>query len=94
MMNPTDYQHKRALRKAKEIRNFYIAVLVYCIVIPSIIVVNYVFSPEYIWWWYSASGMLLGLLIHGIIVFGKFPFLTREWEEKKVRELMDKEKEF
>ena len=85
-----DYRYAKARHRARAIRNFYIALMVYCVVLPSMITVNYVFSPGFTWWWYSAGGMLIGIIIHGISAFSAIPFLGKDWEGRKIRELMER----
>jgi hypothetical protein len=34
----------------------------------------------------------IGLLAHGLSVFGRYVFFGQNWEEKKIQELMDKDK--
>lgn len=92
-MEPNNFEYERARRKVKEIRGFYYNLLCYCIVIPVLIIINVTFTPEYQWFWFSLIGWGTGLLMHGLSAFGYTPFLGRSWEERKLRELMDKENE-
>jgi hypothetical protein len=91
MENNDRVAYLRAKDKVKEIRGFYSNVMCYCIVIPTLIFINLKFSPEYLWFWYSACGWGVGVVIHGLSTFGYIPFLTRDWEERKLKELMDKD---
>lgn len=87
--------YDRARRKAKEIKGFYINLTLYLITVPIIIFVNLTFSPEFHWFWFSAAGWGIGVLVHAMGTFG-FPFLGKNWEERKLKELiekLDKEKE-
>ncbi|MNK22258.1 hypothetical protein D3C87_405320 [compost metagenome] len=87
--------YDRARRKAKEIKGFYINLTLYITTVPIIIFVNLTFSPEFHWFWFSAAGWGIGVLVHAMGTFG-FPFLGKNWEERKLKELiekLDKEKE-
>lgn len=84
--------YKKARHKVREIKGFYYNLMCYCIVIPVLICVNLKFSPEFHWFWFSACGWGTGLLFHGMGAFGYVPFLGRDWEERKLRELMEKDK--
>lgn len=82
--------YDRAQKRVKEIKAFYAHLACYCIVIPVIIYVNLEFSPHYYWFIYSVIGWGSGLLIHGLAVF---VLNNSSWEERKIKELMEKENE-
>ena len=83
--------YKRAKCKVREIKGFYYNLLCYCIVIPTLIYVNLTWSPHFHWFWFSTVGWGTGLIFHGMGAFGYIPFLGRDWEERKLKELMDKD---
>lgn len=84
--------YERAKKRVKEIKSFYIHLLCYCIVIPLLIFINLKFTPGYYWFIYSVIGWGCGLIIHGLGAFGYLPYMNRDWEERKIKEYMDKEK--
>jgi hypothetical protein len=90
--------YETAQKKVKKLKGFYIHLLVYIVVNVMIIYANYAYSKEstslFEWrnfgtafWWG------IGLLVHGINVFAFDLFFDKSWEERKIRELMDKQKE-
>lgn len=83
--------YDRARRKVKEIRSFYYNLACFCIVIPALITINLIFTPGFYWFWFSIAGWGSGLLIHGFSAFGYLPFLGKDWEQKKIKELMEKD---
>ncbi len=83
--------YQKAKKKAREIKGFYYNLTCYCIVIPTLITINLVFVPQFHWFWFSMVGWGTGLVFHGMSAFGYMPFLGKDWEEKKLKELMDKE---
>jgi hypothetical protein len=84
-------EYNRAKRKVKEIRSFYYNLACYCILIPALIIMNLTFTPEFHWFWFSVAGWGSALLVHGISAFGYMPFLGKDWEQKKIKELMEKD---
>lgn len=86
-----EQQYLRAKKKVKNIKGFYIQLLLYVFIIPIIISVNLLFSPGYHWFWFSVVGWGIGVFFHWLAVFG-FDMLGfgKDWEENKVKELMDK----
>jgi hypothetical protein len=83
--------YKKAKEKARAIRGFYINVSMYCIVIPILIFINLKYSPQFYWFFFSMFGWGLGLLFHASEAFDWNPVLGKRWEEKKIKELLDKE---
>jgi hypothetical protein len=86
-----DIAYKMAKDKIKEIKGFYINLMCYVIVIPVLIYINFTYSPEIQWFWFSAVGWGSGVLLHGMFAFGYIPFLGKDWENRKLKELMDKD---
>src|SRR5688572_30305017 len=82
--------YDRARRKAKEIKGFYMNLCCYLVIIPVLIFINLTFSPQFHWFWFSAIGWGIGVISHAIAAFGYYPFLARDWEARKLKELMDK----
>ncbi|WP_026705799.1 2TM domain-containing protein [Flavobacterium soli] len=87
-----EYRYEKAKRKAKEIRGFYYNLVCYCIVIPVLIFINLTFVPHFHWFWFSLIGWGTGILVHGVSAFELNPFLGKNWEEKKLQQLIEEEK--
>ena len=83
--------YNRAKKRVKEIKSFYYHLTCYCTIMPIIIFTNLAFDPQFHWFWFSLLGWGTGLLIHGMTAFNRIPFLGKDWEERKMREFMDKE---
>ncbi len=83
--------YDRAMKKFKGIKSFYINLTCYCIVIPILIAVNLYFMPDHIWFYWSVIGWGIGVLIHGISVFGN-GFYGEKWESQKIEQFLRTEK--
>lgn len=84
-----DYKaYKRAQKRVKEIRGFYTNLISYCIVIPFLIFINFFTGSRSHWFWFPVFGWGIGLASHAFQVFG----IGESWQEKKIREIMDKQK--
>lgn len=82
-----------AKKRVKQIRAFYMHALVNVISIIIIVFVNLKFSPQYHWFWYAVIGIVLATFFHWVAVFGaNIVGLGKDWEERKIKELMDKKK--
>ena len=88
-------RHEEALRRArkrvKDIRSFYVSATMYCIVIPSLWAINLIGGGK-LWAHWATIGWGIGLTAHGLSVFAGRSFFGTEWQEKKVEEIMAREK--
>jgi hypothetical protein len=86
-------RYYRAQKKVIEIREFYQHLTVYILCNPIVIVVNLMTSPGFLYFIFCLLGWGIALVLHGLKVFGNAPFFNKEWEDQKIKEFMDKEKE-
>lgn len=84
-----DNAYFRAKQRVKELKEFYGNLISYCVVIPLLIFINYRTYWEFKWFWFPMLGWGLGLTLHAFSVFG----YSARWEEKKIREYMEKEQQ-
>ncbi len=82
---------RRARKRVKEMRSWYMSATMYAIVIPTLWAINLIKGGE-IWAHWATLGWGLGLTIHGLSVFAGRSFFGSEWEEKKVEEILVREK--
>jgi len=54
-----------------------------------LVIINLVTSPDALWFYWVTVFWGIGIIWHAIGVFGK---LGKNWEEKKIKELMEKDK--
>lgn len=87
-----DLQYERAKKHVKRIKGFYIHALVYVLVNALILILKFQKhgQVEIHDWGIGLWG--IGLMIHGLSVFLPNFILGRDWEERKIREFMDKDK--
>ncbi|HQZ25434.1 MAG TPA: 2TM domain-containing protein [Flavobacterium sp.] len=95
--NPDD-RYNLAYKRVKKIKGFYVHALVFVLVNAFIIISSYnrsLFGNEVFLRWETFSTAFLwgiGLLVHGLSVFGRNIFFGQNWEERKIQEFMEKEK--
>jgi transcriptional regulator with XRE-family HTH domain len=80
-----DTDELMALRYARKLRGFYVHAIQFCFVILVMAVINY-FTSSYPWVLWTVFGWGSGLLVHGLLVFDKIPFLGAAWEKRVVEE--------
>lgn len=82
-------KYMRAKKRVDDLKGFYSNLVSYCLVIPFLIFINLMTSPGYHWFWFPMFGWGIGICFHAFGVFGYKIGLGKEWEERKIRELMD-----
>lgn len=87
-----DQAYKQARKRVKEIKAFYYHLTCYCTVIPILIIVNLVYTPDYYWFPFSMGGWGLGLFFHSMEAFKYNPFFPKDWQERKMKQFLDEEK--
>jgi two-component system LytT family sensor kinase len=89
-----EQQYLRAKKQVDKLKGFYANALSYCIVIPSLIFINLRFVPEFYWFWFPMFGWGMGLAFHAMDAYNYNPFLGKNWEENKIKEMMEEEEKY
>jgi len=87
--NNQENAYFKAKQRVKEMKEFYGNLISYCVVIPFLIFINYSTYWGFQWFWFPLFGWGIGLTIHGFSVFG----YGSDWEERKIQEIMEKDKQ-
>ena len=77
-----------AMRHVRKIRGFYGHLTQYVVIISGLAIFNFFKSPNYLWVIWPALGWGLGLMFHGMRVFGTMPFMNAEWEKRQVEKYL------
>lgn len=90
-------KYERAAKKVKRIKGFYSHLAVYIVINLMIVIINIQNLNEgesyFQWQNFTTLGFWgIGVLAHGMAVFVPDFILGKNWEEQKIKELMDKEK--
>lgn len=88
---PDRERYDRARQRVELVRGFYGHALVFAVVNLGLAVYNVAMSPDRLWFIYSVAGWGIGLVAHGAYVMSSGRFLGAEWQERKIREEMDRE---
>lgn len=86
--NEENNAYLRAKKRVDELKGFYGNFTTYCIVIPSLALINYITYWDHKWFIYPMLGWGLGVTFHAIGVFG----YGKSWEERKIQEIINKDK--
>jgi hypothetical protein len=83
-------EYIKAKREVAALKGFYIHALVYACVIASLLGLN-LLLPKSGWWvQWPAIGWGIGLFFHGVAVFTPSRRFGRDWEERKIKERLER----
>jgi Na+/melibiose symporter-like transporter len=91
MTNQELYQRARA--RVKAIRGFYAHVAVYVIFNLFLLLLNLISEPWNLWFYWLLLYWGVVVAIHGVLVFAFGSVFGKEWEEHKIRQIMESERE-
>ncbi|WP_445731220.1 2TM domain-containing protein [Mariniflexile sp.] len=90
-------RYERAAKRVKRIRGFYSHALVYVVINTMIVIINTqnLDTGESYFQWHNFTTLIfwgIGLLAHGLSVFAPNFIFGKDWEERKIKELMEQDK--
>lgn len=84
----------RAKERVAELKKFYSNLTAYVVIISFLAGVNYWTDKwAHPWFLWAAFGWGLGLLFHALKTFNYSPFFGKNWEERKIKEFMEEERD-
>ncbi len=81
---------KRARERVGEIKGFYHHLTIYLVVNAILFLID-IFSGGGTWFYWVLLGWGIAVAIQGLNTFDVLPWSSKDWEERKVRELMAKD---
>ncbi len=90
--NLKNNRYVKAVEKVKALKDFYQNIVAYVVVIPFLVFINLRFSPHYHWFWFPALGWGIGVFFNWLAVNNYNFILGKNWEERKIKELMKENK--
>ena len=82
-------KYLRAKERVDELKKFYGNLTSYVLVITGLAILNYYTNGwSYMWFLWAAFGWGI---VHAIGTFDLNPFFGKDWEKRKIKELMDKD---
>ncbi len=92
MTEGTDRAYERARKRVEEIKGFYVALGAYVVVNIFLFVID-MLTAGGPWFFWPLFGWGIGMVFYGVSVFGIGGRFGRDWEERKIRELMEREEQ-
>jgi hypothetical protein len=95
--NTDEIRFQEAVKRVKRIKGFYTHAIVYIVINIMVVIINVqdLKSGESYFQYqnfFTAIFWGIGLLAHGLSVFVPSMIMGKNWEERKIKELMEKEK--
>ena len=87
-----DKDYERARKRVDDLKGFYAHLFSYIGVNAFLFLLNLLTAPGDWWFYWPLLGWGIGLAAHAASVFVWNPFLGKDWEERKIREIMEREK--
>ncbi len=88
----SEKKYKLAKKRLEKLKVFYIHFGIYVICVPVFIYLNFLSNAGFPWAVFPIVGWGIGVTSHASETFNYNPFFGKNWEERKIRELMDKDK--
>lgn len=85
-----DKRYQRAKKKVDDLKGFYIHFVIYCLMVPVFIYLNFI-STGFPWALFPILSWGWGVISHAAETFGWNPIFNKKWESRKIEELMDDE---
>jgi hypothetical protein len=86
-------RYERARRRVRELRAFYVHATVFVAVNALLHAINFLTEPRVYWAGWPLFGWGIGLAAHAFATYRWVPFLGRDWEARKIAELMEKDRD-
>ena len=90
-MSNSERALQTAQRRVKELRDFYVHLTVYILVIALLIIINLVTSPNFYWFLFPLGGWGIAVVLHALRTFGGRRFFGPEGEARKMDEFLSGE---
>jgi len=90
-MNTEEIKYQKAKKRVEAIKGLYIHLTVYIVVNLILFSINMIVSPDSLWFYWPLMGWGIGVVFHVLSVLGFSRAFGEDWEERKIRELMEKE---
>lgn len=83
--------YKKAEARVQELKGFYSHLTTFILVISGLAILNWFTSPDN-WWiiWPILGWGIFGIGSHALNTFGSNVMFGKEWEERKIKEEMEK----
>ncbi|RFN58017.1 2TM domain-containing protein [Marixanthomonas ophiurae] len=87
----SEKKYARAKERVQKLKGFYGNLGMYLVFIPVFIWLNYKSGTGFPWAIFPIAGWGMGVLAHAAETFNYNPFFGKDWEKRKIKELMEED---
>ncbi|WP_420553156.1 2TM domain-containing protein [Tenacibaculum aiptasiae] len=87
-------KYVKAVERVEKLKEFYQNLISYCLVIPFLVFINLKTYSGFQWFWFPMIGWGIGLVFHYLEVNNYNLFLGKNWEERKINEILKDEEKY
>ncbi|WP_448212408.1 2TM domain-containing protein [Colwellia sp. MEBiC06753] len=84
-------EEKQAMAYVQGLKEFYLHLIMFSTVMPILVAVNLVLTPNYQWFWWVLMGWGIGLCSHAIGTFDLINIFNSDWEKKQIEKRIGRE---
>jgi hypothetical protein len=84
-------QYQQARARVQRLRGLYLHAGVFVLVNLNLLLFNLITNSQTLWFYWVVIGWGIGLTAHAFVVLWFGGVLGREWEERKIREIMERD---
>lgn len=88
----SEKRYAMAKEQVEKIKGFYVHLTIYLIFVPVFIWLNMISNSGFPWAIFPIGGWGFGVMGHAADTFNYNPFFGKDWEERKIKEMMDKDR--
>lgn len=88
-----DPRYEEAKKQVEEEKGFYIHLSSYILINAFFVVLNFLTAKGNWWFYWPMLGWGIGIAFHWVGVFGKKRIFSKNWEDRRIRRLMDEDNE-
>ena len=85
-----DDRYRAAKSRVAQLRAFYTHLTTFIVVNLFLLAINLLTDRHSLWFYWVVLGWGIGLAAHAMQVYAGGTWFGRDWEERKIRELMDR----
>lgn len=80
----------QAKQRVEELKKFYSHLTVYIMVNTFLMILNLITDDNFLWFLIVVFAWGIGIVSHGMRAYNYSPFLGKDWEDRKIREFMER----
>ncbi len=84
-------EEKKAMEYVEGIKSFYQHLFSYIPTMAILVVINFLFTPDFFWVLFPIIGWGIGIISHGAQAFELFSLFSPEWEKKQIEKRLGRE---